>query len=170
IRAHPGSIANGYVNGDSFNFSRAANQLRENLRALSPSIYPRDQQLRLEYFYNHFESFYRAIWCYGIAFVVMIAARLRSLGRALQTIGVAVAVLGLAFQAAGVVMRCMIASRPPVTNMYESIIWVSFAVSFFGMIFFMRYRAPISLLAALPVTLTALLLVPQMAIAMPVRI
>ena len=33
-------------------------------------------------------------------------------------------------------MRCMIAGRPPVTNMYESIIWVSFAVSFFGMIFF----------------------------------
>jgi len=33
-------------------------------------------------------------------------------------------------------MRCLIGGRPPVTNMYESIIWVSFAVSFFGMIFF----------------------------------
>ena len=64
-------------------------------------------------------------------------------------------------------MRCMIAGRPPVTNMYESIIWVSFAVSFFGMIFFVRYRAPIYLLAALPVTLIALLLVHQMPIAMP---
>jgi ABC-type transport system involved in cytochrome c biogenesis permease subunit len=147
--------------------SRAANQLRENLRALSPSIYPRDQQLRLEYFYNHFEAFYRAIWCYGIAFVILIAAHLRKRGRALQSIGVAVAVLGLAFHAAGIVIRCIIASRPPVTNMYESIIWVSFAVSFFGMIFFMRYRAPICLLAALPVTLTALLLVHQMPIAMP---
>jgi cytochrome c-type biogenesis protein CcsB len=61
----------------------------------------------------------------------------------------------------------MIAGRPPVTNMYESIIWVSFAVSFFGMIFFVRYRAPIYLLAALPVTLIALLLVHQMPIAMP---
>ena len=64
-------------------------------------------------------------------------------------------------------MRCMIAGRPPVTNMYESIIWVSFAVSFFGMIFFARYRAPVYLLAALPVTLVALLLVHQMPIAMP---
>jgi ABC-type transport system involved in cytochrome c biogenesis permease subunit len=51
--------------------------------------------------------------------------------------------------------------------MYESIIWVSFAVSFFGMIFFARYRTPIYLLAALPVTLIALLLVHQMPIAMP---
>ena len=64
-------------------------------------------------------------------------------------------------------MRCLIAGRPPVTNMYESIIWVSFAVSFFGMIFFTRYRAPVYLLAALPVTLIALLLVHQMPIAMP---
>ena len=64
-------------------------------------------------------------------------------------------------------MRCMIAGRPPVTNMYESIIWVSFAVSFFGMIFFARYRTPVYLLAALPVSLVALLLVHQMPIAMP---
>jgi cytochrome c-type biogenesis protein CcsB len=161
------TIANSYVQGDGFNFSRASNQLRENLRVLSPSIYPGDQKLRLEYFYNHLEAFYRAIWCYGIALVILIAAHLRKRGGMLQNIGVAVAILGLVFQATGIVMRCMIAGRPPVTNMYESIIWVSFAVSFFGMIFFVRYRAHIYLLAALPVTLIALLLVHQMPIAMP---
>jgi cytochrome c-type biogenesis protein CcsB len=161
------TVANSYVQGDGFNLSRAANQLRENLRGLSSSIYPAEEKLRLEYFYNHFEAFYRAIWCYGIALVILIAAHLRKRGGALQNIGVAVAIVGLAFQASGIVMRCMIASRPPVTNMYESIIWVSFAVSFFGMIFFVRYRAPIYLLAALPVTLIALLLVHQMPIAMP---
>src|SRR6266496_1204733 len=171
------TVASAYVQGDGFNLNRAANQLREDLRALSPSIYPGDEKLRLEYFYNHFEAFYRAIWCYGIALVILITAHLRKFatanpssggrGRALQNIGVAVAIVGLALQAAGIVMRCMIAGRPPVTNMYESIIWVSFAVSFFGMIFFVRYRAPIYLLAALPVTLIALLLVHQMPIAMP---
>jgi cytochrome c-type biogenesis protein CcsB len=161
------ALATAYVNGDGFNFSRAANQLQENLRSLSPSVYPQEQQLRLEHFYNHFEAFYRAIWCYGIALVILIAAHLRRRGRALQALGVAVALLGLAFQASGIIMRCMIAGRPPVTNMYESIIWVSFAVSVFGMIFFARYRAPVYLLAALPVTLIALLLVHQMPIAMP---
>ncbi len=161
------ALATTYVNGDGFNFSRAANQLRENVRALSPSIYPQERQLRLEYFYNHFEAFYRAIWCYGIALVILIAAQLRRRGRALQNIGVAIALLGLAFQATGIVLRCVIAGRPPVTNMYESIIWVSFAVSLFGMIFFARYHARVYLLAALPVTLIALLLVHQMPIAMP---
>jgi ABC-type transport system involved in cytochrome c biogenesis permease subunit len=157
----------GYVNGDAFNFSRAANQLRQDLRSLSPPVYPQDHQLRLEDFYNHFEGFYRAIWFYGIALVILIVAQLRKRGWALRNIGVAVALLGLAFHTGGIVMRCMIAGRPPVTNMYESIIWVSFAVSFFGMIFFARYRAPVYLLAALPVTLIALLLVHQMPIAMP---
>ena len=181
------TMANAYVNGDAFNFSRAVSQLRENLRSLSPSIYPQEQKLRLEYFYNHFNGFYRAIWCYGIAFLVLLVAHFRrgfgarahvrafesgdmsphSKVNALQLIGVAVALLGLAFHAAGIVMRCMIGGRPPVTNMYESIIWVSFAVTFFGMIFFARYRAPVYLLAALPVTLIALLLVHQMPIAMP---
>jgi cytochrome c-type biogenesis protein CcsB len=160
-------LATAYVNGDAFNFSRGANQFRDSLRGLSSSIYPQERQLRLEYFYNHFESFYRAIWCYGIALVILLAAHFRKRGRALQMLGVAVALLGLAFQAGGIIMRCLIATRPPVTNMYESIIWVSFAVSLFGMIFFARYRARVYLLAALPVTLIALLLVHQMPIAMP---
>ena len=70
--------------GDGFQFSRAANQLRDDLRGLSPSIYPRDQQLRLEYFYNHFDGFYRAVWCYGIALVFLITAHPRKRRTALK--------------------------------------------------------------------------------------
>ena len=161
------ALATAYTQGDSFQFSRASNQLRESLRALSPAIYPQQRPLRLEYFYNHFDGFYRAIWFYGLAFFVLLIAHLRKEGRALRNIGVAIAILALALHATGIVLRCLIAGRPPVTNMYESIIWVSFAVSFFGMVFFARYRTSIYLLAALPVTLVALLLVHQMPIAMP---
>lgn len=164
------NTATAYVDADGFKFSRAANQLRENLRALSPSVYPQDRQLRLEYFYNHFEAFYRAILLYGIALVILLVAHLRTPRGILPKIGVALAIVALLFHASGIVMRCLIAGRPPVTNMYESIIWVSFAVSFFGMIFFARYRTPVYLLAALPVTLVALLLVFQMRIAMPASI
>lgn len=177
------TMANAYLKGDSFVFSRAANQLRDNLRQLSPKIYPEESQLRLERFYNHWDGFYRAAWCYGIALLLLAIAHFRRVSRAssvspreapggnersyLMVAGVIIAIAGLLFHASGIVMRCLIAGRPPVTNMYESIIWVSFAVSFFGMIFFLRYRAAIYLLAALPVSLVALLLVHQMPIAMP---
>ena len=164
------TMATNYVQADGFNFSRAASRLRESLRALSPSVYPHDRQLRLEYFYNHFEAFYRAIWFYGLAFVILLIAQARGGGHLLRRVGVSVACLAVAFHASGIVMRCLIAGRPPVTNMYESIIWVSFAVSLFGMIFFARYRTSVYLLAALPVTLIALLLVHQMPIAMPSNI
>ena len=176
------TMANAYVKGDTFGFSRAANQLRDGLRQLSPKIYPEESQLRLEYFYNHWDGFYRAALCYGFALFLLAIAHFRSATNAahraaateelgkrsyLNIIGIVLAVVGLLFHASGIVMRCLIAGRPPVTNMYESIIWVSFAVSFFGMIFFLRYRTPVYLLAALPVSLVALLLVHQMPIAMP---
>jgi len=161
------TVATAYAKGEGFQFSRAANQLRNELRGLSPKIYPEESQLRLEYFYNHWDGFYRAAWCYGIALVLLAIASMRGKGGVVKSIGVSVAILGLLFHASGIAMRCLIAGRPPVTNMYESIIWVSFAVLFFGMIFFARYRTPIYLLAALPVSLVALLLVHQMPVAMP---
>jgi cytochrome c-type biogenesis protein CcsB len=174
------TLANAYMKADNFQFNRAANQLRDGLRGLSPKIYPEESQLRLEYFYNYWDGFYRAAWSYGIALLLLalahvrrappVAASLREASRKgglLQTIGIVIAIIGLLFHASGIAMRCLIAGRPPVTNMYESIIWVSFAVSFFGMIFFARYRTPVYLLAALPVSLVALLLVHQMPIAMP---
>lgn len=161
------TLASAYTKGDGFQFSRTANQLRDRLRTLSPKIYPPESQLRLEYFYNHWDGFYRAALCYGVALVLLGVAYMRGKGKVLQSIGVSIAIIGLLFHASGIAMRCMIAGRPPVTNMYESIIWVSFAVSFFGMIFFARYRTAVYLRAALPVSLVALLLVHQMPIAMP---
>ncbi len=167
VQTHLQEFAQAYVKADGFQFLNAARQLRETLRALSPEIYPTEQQLRLEYLYNHFDGFYRAAWAYGIALVLISIAYFRQTTGLLRNIGVAVAFAGLLFHAAAFTMRCMIAGRPPVTNMYESIIWVSFAVTLFGLIFFARYRASVYLLAALPVSLVALLLVHQMPIAMP---
>ncbi len=162
--------ATAYANGDGFQFSGASKNLRDNLRALSPAIYPQDRQLQLEYSSNHLEAFYRAIWLYALAFFILLFAHLRRSGPALRGIGVVIALAAIALHATGIILRCLIAGRPPVTNMYESIIWVSFAVSFFGMIFFLRYRTLVYLLAALPATLLALLLVHQMPIAMPASI
>ena len=164
------AAATAYSQGDSFQFSRSSKLLREALRSLSPKIYPPDQRLRLEYFANHLEAFYRALWLYALAFFVLLIAHLRGRGTILRRLGVAVAVAAVALHATGIVLRCMIGGRPPVTNMYESIIWVSFAVSVFGLIFFLRYRTSVYLLAALPATSIALLLVHQMPIAMPASI
>ncbi len=164
------AVATAYTEGDGFQFSSASRQLRQSLSSLSPAIYPPEGRLQMESNYNHLYAFYRAIWLYGLAFLILLVAHLRGREGLLRTTGVLVALVALAFHAGGIVLRCFIGGRPPVTNMYESIIWVSFAASVFGMIFFLRYRTAIYLLAALPASFLALLLVHQMPIAMPASI
>jgi cytochrome c-type biogenesis protein CcsB len=169
-RAELQAVATAYSQGDSFGFSRSSKRLRDALRSLSPTIYPPENQLRLEYFSNHLEAFYRALWLYGLAFLLLLVSHLRGRGRILRATGLTVCVAAILLHGTGIVLRCLIGGRPPVTNMYESIIWVSFAVSVFGLIFFLLYRTPVYLLAALPATAVALLLVHQMPIAMPASI
>ncbi len=170
VQPHLQAMANAYTRADSFNFGLSAKKLRESLHALSPTIYPAEGVLGREYFYNHFDGFYRAALCYGLALVLLSIAHLRKKRGALMMIGVSVAVIGVLFHATAITLRCFIAGRPPVTNMYESIIWVSFTVAVLGLIFFARYRGIVYLLGALPVALVALLLVHQMPIAMPASI
>lgn len=48
---------------------------------------------------------------------------------------------GFGFHAYGFYLRCVIAGRPPVSNMYESIVWVSLAVVVFSAILSFVYRS-----------------------------
>ena len=77
VQTHLQAFATAYVKADGFQFARAAQQLREATRALSPAIYPNEKQLRLEYFYNHFDGFYRAAWSYGLALLLLAIAYAR---------------------------------------------------------------------------------------------
>jgi cytochrome c-type biogenesis protein CcsB len=51
--------------------------------------------------------------------------------------------LAAASQIAGIALRCFVAGRPPVTNMYESVIWVSFGVMLFASFLYYRQRQPV---------------------------
>jgi cytochrome c-type biogenesis protein CcsB len=66
--------------------------------------------------------------------------------------------LGLAAMVIGFAMRIAISGRPPVSNMYESVIYVGFGVAVFGLIFELIYRTKVILLAAAGVSTVALVL------------
>jgi cytochrome c-type biogenesis protein CcsB len=161
-------MAQAYTGQDSFNFSLHAARLRKDFRDLNAAVYPTDSMLQLEYTYNHIRAFTWAVVLYAVAFVVLLIANARK-GKAkfLTVCGLTLAVAGLLTHATGIALRCVIAGRPPVTNMFESVVWVSFGVIAFAFIFLARYRALTYLLAALPVSLTCLLLVQQLPVAMP---
>jgi cytochrome c-type biogenesis protein CcsB len=114
------------------------------LRAVGP--YPVASDLAREVHYNHFHPFRKAWMLYLFSLVCLFLTSARSGG--LYWLGLASAGTGVAFHAYGFYLRCAIAGRPPVTNMYESVIWVAFGAVAFALIFEYLYRARSYLMAA----------------------
>ncbi|MBX7158592.1 MAG: cytochrome c biogenesis protein CcsA [Verrucomicrobiae bacterium] len=158
-----------YKHGDFTQFNQAAETLRGQLRALNPERYPKEKMLQFEYAYYRLHAFDWAMVSYGVAFLFLLMGYY-GLKKWLKWIGVAAAFAGILWQGVGVTMRCMIAGRPPVTNMYESVVWVALGTGLFGFLFYLRYRNALYLLAALPVSFLCLLAVSRMPVAMPDRL
>ena len=159
-----------YEAGEAFKFSTSSHALRDGLRALNPSVYPADDALSTERAYNHLGAFPWASLLYAAGFVLLVAGGTTSqmpLRRSLRAGGIATALAGLLLHGLGIGLRCAVAGRPPVTNMYESMIWVAFVVTALGCVFCARYRTTTYLLAALPVGTLVLLLVQQIPVAVP---
>ena len=65
---------------------------------------------------------------------------------------------GFLLQVLGFVLRILISGRAPVTNMYESVVWVAFGTILFALIFEAIYRSRYFLLGAVPVAVASLIL------------
>ena len=150
-------LASAYISGDAFHFNLRASQLRAALRGLNPADLSQRTQPEGRIFLQPPRSvpvgdavLRRGRRCASVGQQVEEARGLRALRRAgLRRDGDAVS-RGRAWR-----LRCIIAGRPPVTNMYESMVWVASGVLIFSLIFFVRYRTVTYLLAALPISLPA---------------
>ncbi len=166
VAAALGETLRAYQAGDGFQFNRHARELRGSLRALNPARYPADSALALEHTYNHLGAFPWATILYGVGAVALGLAAAGN-WRSLRWAGLGIGFAGLVMHAVGIGMRSVVAGRPPVTNMYESMIWVAFVVTALGFVFFAVYRGTTYLVAALPVGCLLLLLVQQLPVAVP---
>ena len=137
--------------------SPLAERLKSDLRNLSPAVYPALGAMDKEVFFNHFHPFARAWKLYGIAFVVMLATVwIKPVELYWSAIGLFVG--GVIVQSYGFILRMQIADRPPVTNMYESVIWVGFGIAAIALVFELIYKAKYYLLAAAPLAVMCLIL------------
>lgn len=131
-----------------------AQVLKQQLMDLSPEVYPSDRTLQREVFFNHFHPFAKAWWLYAAAFCLMLLA----LRWDIYWSAMGVFSAGLIVQAYGFLLRVQIADRPPVTNMYESVIWVGFGIAALAFLFELRSQARAYLLAAAPLSVLCLVL------------
>jgi len=118
---------------------------------------PSDWKISLEVVYQKAHPFRWAWILYAAAGIVLLLSRNSWERRGYQLAWV-LAGSGFLIQAAGLLSRVLIAGRPPVTNMYESVIWVAFGTILFALIFETIYRAGSFLLGAVPVAVASLIL------------
>jgi ABC-type transport system involved in cytochrome c biogenesis permease subunit len=143
--------------GDASAFHRQMDALARQLRETSPSVYPARSALEFELFYQEFHPFRWAAWFYGAALVVL-ALTFGWRQREGYALGWLLVIVGFAFQITGFTMRVIISGRPPVTNMYETVIWVAAIVVLFAIILEAIYRSRYLLLAATPAAILSLIL------------
>jgi ABC-type transport system involved in cytochrome c biogenesis permease subunit len=143
--------------GDQQRFAKAAAALRAQLATHSPQFQPPAWKISLETIYQRVHPFRWAWILYLTAGIVLAVTSIR--GRKIGYIlGWLLAGTGALFQIAGFASRILIAGRPPVSNMYESIIWVAFGAVLFALIFEAIHRGRYFLLGATFVAVLPLVL------------
>lgn len=140
---------------DSSLFPRLAEKLilLQNQSGLAPQRW----KIRLEVLYQKAHPFRWAWILYASAGILLLLSR-NSWERRGYRLAWVLAGSGFLLQAAGLLARVVIAGRPPVTNMYESVVWVAFGTILFALIFEAIYRAGTFLLGAIPVAVASLIL------------
>jgi cytochrome c-type biogenesis protein CcsB len=159
IASNYDSLRQSYQNNsqDLANLGTISTKLQAQLAALSPDVYPATATLAREVRFYHLHPFAKAWIIYGLGFIVMLGVLLFSSFDFYET-AIAIFGTGLAIHGYGFLERMQIAGRPPVTNMYESVIWVGFGIAAIAFLFEGIYRAKYYLLAAAPLAVVCLVL------------
>ncbi len=152
-------VREAFRGGSAERFNEASAALAAMLAEVGPEqgTYPAAWVIDLEVAYNHWVPFRFAWVLITLAFV----ASLLGMGtgrRGLYRLAVVAFVAGLAAMLAGFGMRIAISGRAPVTNMYESVVYLALGTALFGLIFEWFYRSQYVLAAAAAVSTVALIL------------
>ena len=149
------SLKEAWNRGEQGAFNHASTDLIALQKALS--LQPPTWRISLEILYQKAHPFLWAWILYATAGIILLVSR-----TSWETFGYRLAWVlsggGFILQASGLLSRVLIAGRPPVTNMYESVIWVAFGTILFALIFESIYRAGSFLLGAIPVAVASLIL------------
>lgn len=156
---------NAYLANDPEVFQSSIEELIASLETLSPELQPAPWKLQLETIYQKTHPIRWAWICYLAGGIVIALTWMRA-QRFGYVLGWSLVTTGLLLQIAGFLSRILIAGRPPVTNMYESVIWVAFGTVLFALIFETIYRTRWILVSAVPVAVVSLILADSQPVAL----
>jgi ABC-type transport system involved in cytochrome c biogenesis permease subunit len=109
---------------------KSVDAFAESVSQNNPSLYPTEAKMNWEVHYNQFSPFLKSSIFYGLAAILMFLAmlfhqRYLSIGAWVST--------GIAFllHTYGFGLRVYLTERPPVSNMFETVIWVAWGTIIF---------------------------------------
>lgn len=137
------ALLSAYAKGEKEAFEKVSVALREESALALKGTWGEkeaakaESRVSAEILYNHWRPFTIAMTLYLLAALLFLFRR----GFTRKT-GYALALTAFLFHIAGFALRVIVSGRPPVTNMYESLVWVSFgAILFGGILHFLSKRA-----------------------------
>lgn len=151
---HLGEIGqSGQQSTDAFksaqDLDEAVEQFQQKAKQEFPHQYAqKSAKTGLEVFYNKIHFFRLSYVFYLLAAVLLLFSWIRNLKKSMTLVW-AFTLLGFSFQIIGFCFRVYLAERAPVTNMYETVVWVSFGAVLFAMILEKIYKYKSILLAGL---------------------
>ncbi len=110
-------------------------------RAQNPTLYDDTSMVDAEVAYNLFHPFRWAYLCYLISSLLMLIVWIFRKDYFLKGVWF-FTILGFCLHIYGFSVRIYLAGRPPVSNMYETVVWVAFGAVLFAMIleYIYKYR------------------------------
>jgi ABC-type transport system involved in cytochrome c biogenesis permease subunit len=146
VLADMSDILRSYRDGDLPGYADSTRRLRDLLSESGAAAAPKGNILALELTYNRLKPFQR-VWIPFLLAVLLFGVSMAAPTRAAILAGWVFYLAGILTAVAGFTLRSMIALRPPVTNMYESLLWAVFGAAVLGLIFEGVYRSRIFALA-----------------------
>jgi cytochrome c-type biogenesis protein CcsB len=144
-------LISAYATEDQPAFEQAVSQVRAVIETRIPEWTPADRKrVDIESLYNRARPF---MWAWIAYLFAALAGALSQAweksaaslsakrGERLFGLAAALATVGTLLHIVGMALRIWISGRPPVTNMYESVIWVSFGTMVFAWILYAARRA-----------------------------
>ncbi len=120
-------------------------------------LYPSLKQLQAESWYYRLPLIEISIVAYFCALLLFLAAyRLKK--HAIERLGFAILLIGFLLHTAVLALRCYVLQRPPVSNMFETLIYVPWIALVVGLIFYVAARQRLVLCAACLTSLALLVL------------
>ena len=143
--------------GDSSALDKAVHEFIEMARTAAPDKYASSAAISVEVNYNRIHPFMWAWICYLLAAIGFVAFKVSEKDR-WKKMGWGFFSLGMVLHVIGMAIRSYLAGRPPVSNMYETVVWVPFGVLLFSIFIYRMGKKVLVPLAACLVAILCLIL------------